>query len=55
MKNKNLQNIILYEKEKDNLNKLNENKLNSSNGILNNNYDLNEFQSYESFKNKKNL
>ena len=55
MKNKNLQNIILYEKEKDNLNKLNENKLNSSNGILNNNDDLNEFQSYESFKNKKNL
>ena len=55
MKNKNLQNIILYEKEKDNLSKLNENKLNSSNGILNNNDDLNEFQSYESFKNKKNL
>ena len=55
MKNKNMQNIILYEKEKDNLNKLNENKLNRSNGILNNKDDLNEFKSYESFKNKKNL
>ena len=54
MKNKNLQNIILYEKEKDNLNKLNENKLNRLNKILINN-DLNEFQSYEIYKNKKNL